>query len=246
MSSSGSIATSDKENLMDSEMFSENSSTSSSPYWKYFDSVMLRSEQEIKNEFKFLGETTYSIKNFDIFAGISVARGLTPSVKIFNTALNLPKGEVTVSFDDAEWSDFLEIIKSFLDTSSHDDSEITKTVDSLTENFTVSTTIFLGERLIKLYSREVNLYLTMGDVRSILYVQDIVNYRLCVLQNLDFRTYYANILNYYNVPSVSETNCINAIKEYCYLAISELSYFMLEFIHVNPNKIIMDFNKIIN
>lgn len=221
---------------------SGNSSTCSSPYWKYFDSVVLRSNQEIQNESKFIGETSYFVKNFEIYAGISVARGLMPSIKISSTRTNLPKQQVSVSFDESEWFEFLEIVIPFLDSTDED----TKTVASLSENFTVSTILFLGERLIKLYSREVFLYLCLDDIRAFLNVKDIVHSRLSLLQELDFRTYYDQLLNYYNISTICKNNCLNAIKEGCKLNISELSYFMLEFIHLNPNKVFSDFNNICN
>lgn len=217
-------------------------STCSSPYWKYFDSTVLMAKQEIMKESAFLGETYYSTKNFKIVVGISIASGLIPSLKVTSTILNLPVEQVTISFSYIEWAEFLDIVTSFMNL--YEDNSDVITTGSLSENFTVSTVMFFGERTIKLTRGEVNLCFCIDDIKSILRIRDIIDYRLSLLTELDFRSFYDNSLKYYNVKTVNENNCLSVIKEYCNLNICELSYFMLEFIYLNPEKVIRDFNKL--
>lgn len=246
MTSYSSFATSDIEGSMYTEMETAGSDSPCSDWNYYFNSMVSRSNEEIKKESKFLGETCYSTKNFKIVAGISIARGLIPSINVTNTILNLPEEQVTVSFSDIEWTEFMKIATSFMNMDNDEDVSSMITAYSLSENFTVSSVTFFGERMIKLTSREVNLCFCLDDIKSFLRIQDMIDYRLSLLAKLDFRTFYDNLLKYFNVETVNENNCLNVIKEYCDLNICELSYFMLEFVHLSPEKIKRDFNRICN
>ena len=164
-----------------------NSSCSSPDYFEYLNSMVLRSNMEIKKERRLLAETCYPTKNFDIVAGISIARGLIPTVKIVNKLFNLPNELMTISFDDTDWFEFLNITSSFILVP--DNEKMEKTVQALSENFTVKASKFLEEWIITVMCLDVPFCFTMEDIRLILNQKFIVNYRLELLVKLGLRPF---------------------------------------------------------
>ena len=122
------------------------SSTNSSPYETYLDSMILRCREEIRNEKKLLREVCYPAGNFKIIVGLSVARGMLPSVKIINTLLNLSEEQVTISLADFDWYGFLPLASKMMLEDAVDGCEMS--VES--ENFTVSVVTFLDEKTLRL------------------------------------------------------------------------------------------------
>lgn len=231
---------------MASDCSTENSKMSgvdsecSPSYWQYVDSMLLRSNQEIKKERKLLVEVCYPLKNYKIVVGLSVARGMLPSVKLTNTIMNLPEEQVTISLADFDWYELMAIISKF--ASDDQDGEVTLTATS--ENFTVSTAMFLNERIIKVQSNDVILCLCKEVVKSLIEIQNIVNYRLELVRRLDFRTYYDNFLNYINSHADVKENFFHIIRNMCNFHPNEHAYYMFELIQFNPSKVLEDFDRV--
>lgn len=218
------------------EYVAEENSRSLSP-WRYLDSMILRSREDIKNEKKLLSEVHYSAGNYKIIVGLSAARGMVPSVKLINTVLNLSEEKVAVSLADFEWHEFLEIASNMIE-----DDAVVKT-DSETENFTVSAVTLLGEKIINLVCNNTTLCFCSHDIESFVSIRHIVNYRLNLIKNLDFMTFYDNFLNYINTCDI-QGNFFEIIKNICSLNMSEQAICMLELIHFNSKKVLDDFDRI--
>ena len=115
------------------------SSTSSSPYESYLNSMILRCREEIRNEKKLLNEVCFPAGNFQIVVGLSPARGMLPSVKIISTVLNPPDEPSSISLADFDWYEFLPLASKMMLEDAVDGCETV--VES--ENFTVATAVFL-------------------------------------------------------------------------------------------------------
>ena len=117
--------------------FDEDGSTCSSPYWEYLNSMVLRSRMDIEQERKLLIEINYqTTHNYNVSVGISVARGMVPSVRLTNTRLNLPIDQISLSLDTCDWYEFLEMITK-ITTNEHSNNNNIDTKMSMTESFTV-------------------------------------------------------------------------------------------------------------
>lgn len=217
------------------------SSSCSSPYWKFLDSMILRRKRDIKNEMKLLGEVYYSTKTFRITVGLSIARGMLPAVKLTNTLINLDEKDVSISLVDFDWNEFLTIIAKIMEDNPADMT----TIGSETENFTVSSVIFFGERVIKLNCNDVTLCFSVDDVVSLLKLKTVVNYKIALFKTLDFRSHYDNSLIYINTYISDRTHLFKYITDTCNLNVSEYSYLMLEMINFYPNKVLEDFGTLL-
>ncbi|XP_030753055.1 uncharacterized protein LOC115880070 [Sitophilus oryzae] len=120
----------------------------------------------------------------------------------------------------------------------------TSSVTNKSIYFTVKASKFLEEWIITVMCLDVPFCFTMEDIRLILNQKCIVNYRLELLVKLGLRPFYDNLLHYIRACNGSEENCLEEIKKYCYLNVCELSYYMLEFLEINPNKLENDFQLI--
>lgn len=222
-----------------SEIMSEDSQ-GSSPCWKYLDSMILRSNCEIKRERKFLNEVCYPAGNLKVIVGLSVARGMLPSVRLINTILNLPEDQVSISFADFDWYEFLDMVAKLI--VNDDDDGSVKTLTS--ENFSISTVDLLEEKIMRVKCNGITLCLCSNDIHVLLCIKHLINSRLELVKSLDFRTYYNDILTYvYNCCGTQE-HFFDIVKNVCNLNMSERNYYMLELLHYNPQKMLDDFDKI--
>ncbi|KAJ8928007.1 hypothetical protein NQ314_019473 [Rhamnusium bicolor] len=81
----------------------ENDSTTSScssPYWKYVDSILLKYAEQIKQEKQLINEVRYSLTELQVSTGISAARGFEPTVRLINSSN-------VISLMDLDWYDFI-------------------------------------------------------------------------------------------------------------------------------------------
>lgn len=214
--------------------------SSASTYWQSFDSMVLRSREEISKETRLLNEVCYPVGNFKITIGLSVASGMIPSVKIKSMALNLPEEQVTISLADYDWFEFLEIA---LKLANQDTSDAVQTITSTTENFTMSAAILLGEKIINLRSNNITLCFCANDVYSFADIGYLVKFRIDLVKKLDFRSFYDEFLNCMKAYNV-EGDFLNIVKDVCKSNMTEPYYYMLELVQYNPKRLLNDFDRL--
>ena len=220
--------------------------STSSPYWEYLDNMVLKSQEEIKKETRLLYEVSVPANNYRIVSGLSTARGMIPSIKLVNTILDVPEEENFISLDVIDWSEFLQHTTQLLKNATYGDesNEIIGTVEALSGSFQLLAVSFYGSVTLSLKSNNVTLCFCVKDIETILKIEPIINYRLELLKQLDFRSFYDQLLYYVNSIDIQNVSFFDTIRNICKLNMSEQSYLVLELIEFNPNKILSDFDKI--
>jgi hypothetical protein len=217
----------------------------SSPYWEYLDSMVLKSQEEIRKEVRFLYEVSVPANNYKIVTGLSIARGIIPSVKLVNTILDVP--ENFISLDVIDWSEFLQhAIQLLKDTTNSGDesNKIIGTVEALSGNFQLLAVSFYDSVTLSLKSNNVTLCFCVKDIEALLRAESLVNFRIELLKQLDFKSFYNELLNYVNSIDIQNVNFFDIVRNICKLNTHEQSYLVLELIEFNPSKILSDFDKI--
>ena len=216
-------------------------STNSSPYEAYLNSMILNRREEIRKEKKLLSEVCYPVDNFKIITGLSVARGMLPSVKIVSTVLNLPDDEVSLSLVDFDWYSFLPIASKMMLEDVADGCEIS----AESENFTVSTTASLGQKTLKLKSDYTTLCFCADDIKSLNAIRHLISYQLEFARNVSFRNYYDEVLHFVNsFCDIVNNNYVDIITYLCNLNVNEKSYYMLEMLQFYPQEVMLDLDRI--
>lgn len=224
-----------------SEIMDDDDDTESSQsFWQYLDSMILRCRTAIRSEKKFLNEVCFQASSYKVIVGLSVARGMIPSVKIINsTLLNVPEEQTVISLSSADWYEFLEIISKIDDGVSE-----TTTKTSQSENFTVSSDTFLDDRIIRLKCDNAAIFFCYNNINSIVSIKHLINYRLELLNKLQFRNFYDDTLKYASSLINIGERLDDVITNICNLNMCESSYYLLELLHYNPKQIYDDFDKL--
>nr|WP_253308894.1 hypothetical protein [Rickettsia endosymbiont of Ceutorhynchus assimilis] len=210
--------------------------------------MILRSRVEIAQEKRLLNEVIYHVGNFKFIVGLSVARGMLPAVKIINSMLNLPEEQTCITLADFDWYEFLEKVSKMVnetDAAVKDSAEQEVSgQQALSENFTLYVISFFGEQTLTLKSGNCTLCFCLDDVKQILTVSHLINYRLKLVKNLNFIVYYDDYLQYLNVTHNNNNNLMQSIISMCNLNKCECSYYFLELASMNLDKIVRDLDKL--
>ncbi len=220
----------------------------SSNYWEYLDSMILKSRMEIAQEKRLLNEVSYQVNNFKLIVGLSVARGMLPAVKIVNSMLNLPEDQTCITLADFDWYEFLEKVSKMVNETAAGvkDSAVPGQQQALSENFTLYVESFFGEQALTLTSNNCALCFCLDDIKQILTVCPLINYRLELVKDLNFIVYYDDCLQYLNVTHnvKNGSHLLQSIISMCNLNKCERSCYFLELATMNLNKIVRDLDKL--
>lgn len=220
----------------ENDSFSSTSSCSS-PYWKYVDSILLKCKEKIKQEKQLINEVHYSLSDcvLQVSTGISAARGFEPTVK-FNNSVD------AISLMDLDWYDFIANI----DITPDNDKE-KKFVETIVEfeNFTISSQLFIDHHLLLLKSGDSVIHIDDNCIKKLINIKHLINYRLEFLRHLDFKNFYNNTILYIsNFDKCDKETYIDKIKNLCTLNKCEQSYCLLEYLEFNKNVVVDDIDKI--
>lgn len=177
--------------------------------------------KQLLKEKKFIFESNFDIKDniFSIQCGLSNARNFQPAVKLLNKTDN-----TRISFNTNEWNSFLKHLKDIYFNYFESDNQETVIINlESDELISLQTSKFLSEKVLKITS-EAELpskcfYFSKKTIKDILNLSAcIIKYRLEMLQNIDFPTFYNKFLDTINrmiLQSNYELHPEQVITSYC-------------------------------
>lgn len=205
--------------------------------WQNVNDMIRNYNESIILENKLLYQTTFNGISANIQIGFSVARGFLPAVIIISNS-----NSSRISFTREEWMDLINVLPS----STTATICAVKPVMTIFENFTVR----LGScsSVGDIHSRGQTVYLHNEFLQELAGLKELINYRLELLELLDFKNFHSNIIS--NVGkmmldgSFSNISVFDVVKQILIgFKYSHQAYCMLEYLNSYPDNILVDFNR---
>lgn len=158
------------------------------PWENNFKKQLTRLNKEIEQEIRYINEIHYTCaSHFEIYVGLSVVRDFQPAVKLLNTITNQ-----NISFDKYYWNRFLIMLKRCFVDDKESEAGCIKEDES---DFRIEYEEFRDTKLFKVTNNlEVSLYIEKETATEILKLERIIDYRLGILNEMDFYNFYYNTL----------------------------------------------------
>lgn len=203
--------------------------------WQCVNDLIRNYNDAIIMETELLYQTTFDRISANIRVGFSIARGLLPTVIVTSNS-----NSSRISFTREEWMD----LSCILPSSTTATICATEAVMTIRENFTVR----LGScsSVGYIHSRGQTVYLHDKFLQEIAGLKDLINYRLELLETLDLKNFYSNLLSNVAMLECLDNNIPvhNLIKNVLLgFKYSQQVFCIMEYLDSHCNNIIEDFNK---